>query len=99
MKIRCKLLGCYVTDIPACGRCGEDLYSSEFVQSGGLEPVFQLARRIRDVVSLRRFRCEHCGRFLSLPRLLKEWKRSRKLGGGNSIMFCSQECDDDWYPF
>jgi len=52
MKIRCKLLGCYVTDIPACGRCGEDLYSSEFVQSGGLEPVFQLARRIRDVVSL-----------------------------------------------
>ena len=99
MKIRCKLLGCYVTDVPACGRCGADLYSYEFVQSGGLEPVFRLARTIRDVVSLRHFRRENCGRFLSLLRLLKEWKQSRKLGNVTSVKFCSQACDNAWFPF
>jgi hypothetical protein len=53
VKIACELFGCYEIDIPACGRFGADGYSGEFVQSGRFEPIFRLARRTRDAVSLR----------------------------------------------
>jgi hypothetical protein len=42
MKIRSELFGCYEIDIPACGPCGADLYSGEFVQAGRFEPTISL---------------------------------------------------------
>ena len=100
MTIRCLLFGCFVTDVPACDRCGADLCSPEFVQSARLEPLLHLASRLRKAGSLRIFRCEECARILPLRLIWHEWKRARRLGGGvTSTKFCSKRCEDDWFPF
>jgi hypothetical protein len=100
MTIRCQLFGCSVSDVPACGRCAADLYGSEFVQSGRLEPMLQLDSLIRNAASLRILRCGHCHRLLPCRPFLHEWKRARRMGGRvTSTKFCSEECEDVWLPF
>jgi hypothetical protein len=100
LRIRCTLLGCFVSDEPACPRCHSDLYSSEFLQSGLLDPMLCRLHHVRAAVSLRYLRCAHCGRFLSPRRLWQEWRLARRWGAGLvSTKFCSDDCDDSYFPF
>lgn len=99
MRLMCNLLGCSPADFPACTRCHSDVYSAEFVQRGRFEPLLNTLHVMMHTVSLRHFRCAHCGRFLSPTRLWHELRLSRKWGNLFSVKFCSDDCDDSYFPF
>lgn len=82
-RLLCYLFGCYTDDVPACDRCGEELYGGEFIEHGLLDgPRWRWWRWLRRRIC--GLKCDVCNR--------------RYWFGGNDWV-CSDECMKKWIPF
>jgi len=84
----CRVFGCVQhDDYPACGWCGAEIYSAEFVQVP-IAPVRAWRRAVAGVTRAARWfrpaRCAECGRLL--------WNR-------RWWNCCSPECSNNFMPF
>lgn len=84
MRLLCKTVGCQPLSGPDCIRCHTDLYDSEFIQYGWLDPLFRFYWLVLyNARKLLPRKCKVCGH--------KFWR--------GDPYTCGAECLDKWLPF
>ena len=84
-RLLCHLWGCWCSnEYPGCVRCGAALYDSDFVQIGHLHWISNMRSLWTEAVRCTAGRCDVCHK--------RMWFK-----GHNPC--CSEECQEQWYPF
>lgn len=83
-RILCILYGCNWGEHAECPRCNANAYEdARFRDSGWLDPLVRLQRRVRDKIVGRP--CAHCGKRMFFRSSLDSC--------------CSEDCYQHWIPF